>query len=320
MSVPLGRATRAALLFTLWVAPEGEGREPSPAEPIALRLRYVPGRQETYQFVQELTVQPEKQKTPVKTRAVYVLRQKVHSVSGDDALLAVRLLRFAWSVDAPEGSKSFDTDEAPREREPAEFAAARGVIGRTFTASVDPLGRIRDMRGPTLPTEGTKTPNEEALGVSVLDLVGAQKLVGLLASLHAWMPDSPIRPGESWDRTEEAPLGALTLVRNNRVTLERIEGGKAYLQSRIEMAHREGKGLGRDDVAAEGSILAVEPGSARIVFLVDEGVVESLDLQVSFGLRVDAFSESRRKAASSVLQMLSAKTRAERLARSPTSN
>lgn len=265
------------------------GETPSSPANVALRLGLPPGRVLVYRVVERQSFTNEKSKGAVLSLADYTVRQQVQSVSDDDVLVECRIDRFEWTLSAGSEQVHFDSSLPEPEKERPEFQWLRGAVGRPFSVTMDARGRVHEIHGSAEPAVG----NDPAIA-RARELLGIQRLKSLLVRQYAWLPDELPAPGQAWKRREEAPLPLLTLVRENSLRLTRVDGAECLLEGQIELSSRPADGIVTAAGVARAEVVASAPGTARIRFNQQLGVLESLDAEISFTMRVSTTPSARR--------------------------
>lgn len=279
---------------------------------IPLQLRFIPGETTSYRWVQEKAIERADSRKPFHSTVAYTFRcQTISQGSTGEGTVRYTLDRLEWTVtggaSGPDGS--FDSRTAPPANERPDFVALRGLIGKTFTATITPGGDVVDLHGVQSPTT---TPQ-------FADFLGEAQLQGLLRAQYAWLPDNPVNVGESWHRTETQSLGLIGIERSNTATLTTATANRAVISSRIAVAVAPPGPEEKPSIRA--SVASAEPGQATIVFNPSEGRLDSLEATISFQLTLEGPVEGKRRP-QSIVQQLNARTSIERLSAplQPTAN
>ena len=296
----------ATLVLSL---PAGQG-----AAPTTVCLRFEVGRETLYSILNEQTLALQDSKQPLRTVLGYSLRRKTLEIDRDRAVVRFVFARVIWSVVGASSNWSFDSAKEPTEEEPAHLMALRGVIGKSFTAHLDQRGNLLAVQG-LRKLAGDAAGGQVARGnVDLTAVLGEQQLRNVLRGQFSWLPTGPVSAERTWSRTESLSLGILTLTRHNHLAITQATGDRLTITSTIELAGEPTKGIVQGSQRLNAVLLAGKPGLATIRFNTRTGLLESLDAQIAFQMRIEQTPLAGNRQPSSVVQSLSARTQVQLMA------
>jgi hypothetical protein len=306
-----------------------EGPETRPGA-FEARLRFEPGRPIRYGAMLEKSVGVAGTKIPpFVTRSEYVLRLIPLPAESSEAVPAggrsglvresaslagpkpaaseleagmtkveVRFERILWSMSGGETAMEFDSADFPPRDEPADQARLRRLINRPFVITLDDRGQVGAVTPPE-PIEPSRAGVTRPVGPNPADLVGENQLRNLFKTFHAWLPDGPVRAGDTWDRSETMPVGPVSLTRTAEVRCTHRDRSIAQFESLVRMkpaADSEAEGDSSNSTTSgsrtakanpfQAEVAQPQPGRATIVFDVARGEVVSVEGSISWNLRI----------------------------------
>lgn len=255
------------------------------ADAVRLRLQLAPARELVYRVGMERTVvRKGQERLPFRTRIGYTFRFRPFDMTNGHTRLRFRFDRLEWQVAGTPNDLALDTAAPAQAGEPAEAALLRGVIGRDFFVTMDDRGQVTELAGlQELLAKQQGTAANPGRGE---ELLGQNQLQNVLRSLFSWIPEPPVALRQAWHREEVLPLGVLEVVRHNTLALTRLQGERATIVSRIDVAGRPTKKAAAARAGLAAELIPNQPGNATIVFNHAAGVLESVTADVSFGLRM----------------------------------
>lgn len=290
------------LLTALLVSadPEQSGSASATA-PISIALRLPVGRDAVYRLRVDRTVSAADGQSTFESKFEYGLRHRVvkRTNAGATVQITVESLKFTATGSAKHAH--IDTAAPVQENESAESIGLRQAVGKSFRIELDHDGTIANIEG------ASALVGKAPAGSPVQEMLGESQLRNLLRVQFDWMPDRAVAVGQSWRRKETAAIGPIALLRENTVTLRRASAEQLEITSKIIVADAPMAKQPKPEKPAY-QVAAKRPGSARIVFDAERGVLETLTAEISLDLRANETPADQTSPSTPQVHRLNAKT------------
>jgi hypothetical protein len=258
------------------------------AQSVALRYNWKQGDELTYRTVvrtsNTISGGPGGNRTFEQTMS-QTLKLSVSAVGPDGtATLRQSIEAVSLEVDAPGGKVAYDSAKPPKaDDDPRVLSMAKTVgamVGEVISVTMAPNGSVRRIDGAArivdkLTADLPRDPMAASLAQNVKSMLSEDALRSSLEQSFSRMPDTPVKPGDTWTASQSLGADALgRIVGTSTFTLKGVDGAGDAAAARIAVA----LALKQEKVPSAGASVVVtlgeSHGEGEVVFDASKGRIQ----------------------------------------------